>query len=452
MRSGGHRTGKSLRRGLASVLASITLLASQAGEDRSIAGPPEERPNVLLIVTDDQRQRGTLRVMPAVRRLFAKHGKTFDNAIATTPLCCPSRVSILTGQYAHNHGIKRNFEGREFRPGASMLGELRSVGYLTAISGKFLNGWGEWRAAPFDQYATTPLRYEDVKFNVNGKRVLADYSTRFIGRKAIDFLEVFEEKDETPWFMQISPIAPHIPAEPERRYADAPIPRWHSSPASRETDLSDKPPYVRNSRVEAWRVRDVRARQLRTLMSVDDMVADVFARMRDLEEGENTIAIFMSDNGWMWYEHRLHDKRYPYEDSVRIPLLMRWPGYIGEGTTSKKIVANIDIAPTIYQAAGITPSYAVDGQSFFGSDRQHILLEHWPEDTEEVPRWSGLWTPQSTYAKYEGRQGFREFYRDRDPWQLRNVYRDGVAGNEPTTKPLDQLLRAYGSCAGATCP
>jgi hypothetical protein len=188
-------------------------------------------------------------------------------------------------------------------------------------------------------------------------------------------------------------------------------------------------------------------------MSVDDLVAQVFERLRDLGEAHNTLAFFLSDNGWSWYEHGLNRKRFPYDDSVRVPFFVRWPGRVTAGAVERKVVANIDIAPTVYEAAGIEASYEVDGKSLFSSDRSSILIEYFPDpDVPFVPAWRQLWSPRRSYIRYPG-TGTREFYGPDDPWQIANVYRDGIPGNRPRNEPrMDRRLARAARCAGAGCP
>lgn len=278
------------------------------------------------------------------------------------------------------------------------------------------------------------LGYNASSFNVNGsRRTVRTYSTTYLQRKASDYLDYFEKTDEDPWFMQVSPYAPHEPAIPEKKYAHARVGQWSGNPAQEEADLSDKPDWVlAGAEDDSGSARELPRKQLRTLMSVDDLVAATFAKLNALEETEVTLVFFPSDNGWHWYEHQLNGKRYPYDESVRVPFYVRWPGHVEAGAVEDKIVANIDIAPTVYEAAGIEPDYTVDGRDLLTSNRSQMLTEylHYPA-SGVVPNWRSLWTPTSTYIRYDGGEHPRELYRSGDPWQLTNVYRDGLRHNEP---------------------
>ncbi len=186
-------------------------------------------------------------------------------------------------------------------------------------------------------------------------------------------------------------------------------------------------------------------------MSVDDMVGRIFRKLNALGE-ENTLAFFLSDHGYLWFEHGLRRKQHPYEDSVRIPFFVRWPGHIRAGETRDNIVATIDIAPTVYQAARVKPGYNTDGWSLLGGHtRRRLLLEYWGRTN--VPPWRATWTPAYQYIRYAG-GGIREYYDLRaDPWQLENLYGNGDPADDPANGPaLRRQLRTDARCRGRSCP
>jgi arylsulfatase A-like enzyme len=425
---------------------------------RAAAVPPWERPNILIILTDDQpAQPEAYQVMPKTMEVFGAGGTHYPNGVVTTPLCCPSRASIFTGQYVHNHGVIDLHSAHAMDTTHTIQATLKAHGYQTAIAGKYLNH--AYDPPPyFDRWATFAERpeYNDASFNVDGALVETNrYSTTFIRRRSLRFLSDFEASDSSPWFMQISPNAPHKPATPQRKYADAPVPAWITNPARDEDDLSDKPDFIVSfARDDPRPVKRLRRKQLRTLMSVDDLVGAVFARLEELGEADNTLAVFLSDNGFFWYEHRLGaGKRLAYDEAVNVPFFVRWPGRVEAGAVDPKVVANIDIAPTAYDAARVRPQYTVDGRSMFESQRGEMFLEDVDPD-ERYPKWHSLWSPGSTYIRYYESEGEpREHYEADDPWQLENVYQDGIEGNEPLNQDfLDELLKQYATCAGETCP
>jgi arylsulfatase A-like enzyme len=186
---------------------------------------------------------------------------------------------------------------------------------------------------------------------------------------------------------------------------------------------------------------------------VDDLVSRVFVKLRELDEAKDTLAFYLSDNGFMWYEHGVARKRKPYDDSVCIPFYARWPGNIAAGSVDRRIVATVDVAPTVYDAAGINPTYPADGRNVLDSARRYILFEYFKGPETRQPTWRGLWSRRWAYIKYPERGFRREYYAPGDRWQLRNRYRDGVRGNEPKHEDrLDAMLRQAFHCTGASCP
>ena len=393
-------------------------------------------PNVLVFMTDDQRASADgLSVMDDLQRLFGDQGTKFSNAVATTPLCCPSRASTFTGKYVHNHGVTTQNNATNMPQQWTMQYHLKQHGYTTAIVGKYLNNWSGTK--PHFDYAKSGVF---TNYYSGGQ-----YTTAVQTGMATGLLNTFENNDAKPWLMYVYPFAPHLPAVPEKQYANAPVPAWVDNPARTETDLTDKPTYVRNkgSKVNKTTVMNQRGDMIRTLYSVDDMIETVMARLDALGE-DNTIAFFLSDNGWMWYEHKLTEKQVAYEDSVRIPMYVRWPGQVAAGAVDQRIVANIDIAPTVYEAAGIIPTYSPDGRSMLSTAaRDHILTEFRGSNP-----WKALWHPQWMYAEYDN--GFKEYYAPDDPWQLDNGFKTGdPPGN---AAELSSTLQRDFSCSGTTCP
>jgi arylsulfatase A-like enzyme len=388
----------------------------------------------------------------------------------TTPLCCPSRATILTGRYAHNHGILTQ-EPQAFEVRTTIPRHLQRAGYLTAIAGKYLNRWGPVPTfAPmsppyFDLWATTrPNGYYGATFNVNGRlRTVKGYSTRFIGAKTLEFLASFERRDSRPWFMYTAVAAPHLPATAEPAYRGAPVSSWLGSPSVFESDRSDKPPFVQERQATYERGLRARTRQLRSLMSVDDMVQSIFAELRRTGEDRNTLAFFVSDNGLLWGHHGILNKTVPYMRSIRVPLYLRWPRRTNiAGSVDQRIVANVDIAPAIAHVARLDrDGPAMDGRSLFDRrwSRDHILVEYFAGDTAPTPTWASVTALESQYVEYydeAGNRTFREYYDLlQDPWQLTNTLRDFNPTNDPSPLRLQQLaaqLAADRTCAAARCP
>ena len=412
-----------------------------------------ERPNVLVFVTDDQRAEGTLSVMPNVRRWFVAEGTRYPNAFATTPLCCPSRASIFSGRYAHNHGVKHNYQSHELDQSATMQRYLDDAGYRTAIAGKFLNQWGaEEPPAHFDRFAIfLEGEYYDRQWNIDGEvGRLPDYTNDVVRARSLDFLQDFEDaEDVDPWFLYVGTNAGHAPFTAEPRYAEAPVPPADGAVVD-EVDLSDKPVFgeIRG------RTRSIRARQLRTLMSADDLVGDVMTWLDDHGELDHTVAIFMSDNGIQWGEHGFTGKRQVYTPSIRVPLFIRRPA--GSATEDDRLAANIDIAPTVLDLAGVDEETEFDGSSLVGEYRRDtLLLEHWDDDETQVWDWASLRTLDYQYVEYyrAGRPPLRNYFDlRRDPDQLRNLLADGDGDQGLPLGLLQRRLRGARSCIGASCP
>jgi len=467
-------------RGRIFVLPLVALAVSAAAAEISGASTPSnarsqtgtERPNILVIVTDDQRATGTLGVMPKTRRFFHRNGTRFKNSFASTPLCCPSRGSIFSGRYAHNHGLVRaSTDPSAFDQGATIQAHLSAAGYLAAISGKYLNSWDQSTNPPhFNRWSyfsrglgNGSNGYYNLVFNVDGvQKPVERYSTHFVRDRALRYLSWFERRDDRPWFLYVAPFAPHGPAIPEKKYSRATVPSWRSSPAFFEEDVSDKPRYVQEAQVSRREIKKLRVRQLRSLKSVDDLVGDLFAKLSRLGEKGNTLAIFMSDNGFLWGEHGRSAKSVPYSSSVAIPMAVRWPGHVERGGIDARLASNIDIAPTVLHAADATvpQETQMDGRSMLDSSwtRDRILLEFWEREGDPVPRWASIRGSDYQYVEYYTDDTDRETVIEReyydltsDPWQLENLLADDENGNDPPHWMVEQLS-ADRRCSSSSCP
>lgn len=457
------------RRGWGALVAGAAVAAAAAS-----AGPPggvaraqaPASPNVLIVITDDQRGAGTLGVMPRTRRWFGRDGTRFVNAMATTPTCCPSRASIMTGLYAHNHGVHTSERGQAENMDQLLTLQryLRRDGYRTSIYGKYLNAWPREVDPPwFDDWAilsdSTARAYFKGRWNVNGDvGRLKSYSTSVIRRKALRFIEAGEEDDARPWLMYLAPMSPHLPATPHPRHRGASIPPFEKTPAMLERDRTDKPQEVQEQEVD-WRlVREWRRKQLRSLMAVDEMVGAVFRRLERAGEAADTLAIYLSDNGFLWGEHGLGQKIRPYEASAEVPFLVRWPGRVGAGAVDERLVANVDVAPTVMRAAGVEPGHAYDGRSFLDDRRDRVLLEQWKRPDRSVPNWAATRAERFLYVEYYAEDrlipAFREYYDlVEDPWELHNLLGDLDPANDPSNAAeLSLQLHRDVVCAGTSGP
>ena len=425
-------------------------------------------PNVLLIVTDDQRY-DTLWAMPNVRNLLGAHGVTFTDAVVSNPLCCPSRATIFTGTYSHTNDVWRNGPPHggfpSFDDSATLATTLDAAGYRTGIFGKYLNlyrdaapdyvppGWDRWFV--FDAPDYYGYRVIDGRSFRSFGRTPADYSTTVLADEAVSFIE----DGNGPFFAYFAPYAPHGPSMPAPGDEGAPMGREVAPDASfNEADMSDKPGWARSlgplgpGRIEA--MHEAHRDHVRSLLEVDRSVGRLVDALVARGELRNTIIVFTSDNGLAFGEHRWSAKRVAYEESIRVPLVIR---YDGLGTQvdvrSRALVANIDIAPTIAALTGTTLRRP-DGVSLVPQlrdpsapmARQGVLLEHMAKENDRVPSYCGLRAPRHTYVRYA--TGEEELYNlDRDPYQLQD--RSDRASARDT---LRELRRTTRSLCGAGPP
>jgi arylsulfatase A-like enzyme len=462
--------------GFAGVLAAMFAALLVIPGDASAVGRGLERrseaaadPNVLIIVTDDQRP-DTMGFMPETRNLFKSNGVTFDRAFATTPICCPFRASLMTGQYAHNSGVRRQSDGPKINHDHTLQRYFSDGGYRTALIGKFLNSWKLEDPPPYFERFVLGNGYRNSTVNVDGTmKTISQYLPYYLKKRAVRMLKDFEAEDDArPWFMVLTPASPHNPSTPAPEHRSVRLPKWQGNPATFETDLSDKPPtlYPNNTPVgvEARPLTKNYTNQVRALLAADRIVDDVFSALRTLGENGSTLAFFMSDNGYLMGEHGLRTKRFPYPMSQEIPLHMRWPaGGLADGGTDDRIVANIDVLPTVLEAAGLEDSleHEVDGFSLLGTQqRNRLLLEHFADSRKQVPDWASLITDEQQYTEYyqvdSETRIFTEYYDLlSDPWYLTNTLGDDDPSNDPSPLALQLLsnqLEDDRECAGATCP
>jgi arylsulfatase A-like enzyme len=449
--------------------ASATLLPPE----RAARAQTDDRPNILIILTDDQRTPGTLGVMPEVIGRFVNNGREFTQAFANTPLCCPSRANLMTGQYAHNNGVRHNGDATKLPQDRTLQKYLHDNGYWTGIMGKYLNRWDIDTAPPhFDRFAifTPDPGYYDVTYNSNGDKITPNaYSTDYLSTRVGTFLDGAENRDSQPWFLMVTPYAPHYPQVAEPAYSSTGVPAFFANPAVNETDRSDKPQYVQDRFVPLGTLKTTRANQLRTLMSVDDLVTNAFAQMNARGEAGRTIVFYLSDNGFMWREHGITGKSQPYSNSIKVPFYMWGPTRgITRHSRETRMVTIADIMPTVLELAGITPNpnIPIDGRSLLGSfTRTRILSEYWQEGSTPgpvgTPTWASIRTPTYQYVEYYAADGTtiidREYYNlVDDPWQNLNLLGDSSTANDPDTSAAETQLDQDRACVGTTgdtaCP
>jgi arylsulfatase A-like enzyme len=428
-RSQAGESGPRATSGTARLAKTLALgIAVAAGLFAAPTTAAQARPNVLLIVTDDQRAAGTMGIMRETRRVFGRGGVRFTRAHATTPWCCPSRASIFSGLYAHNHDVATN-DGTMFDADRTWQRRLSRAGYRTGIAGRYLN-----------QVPTASAQHFDFRRSIARDE---QREPRLLHRYVRKFLSASERRDPRPWALVLAPHSPHAPwgVKPEERCRAE---RFEPGAGNGESDLSDKHPAVRaEARRQAGRpVERIHRGQLCELQAVDEAVGRIFDHLGRLGEDRRTLAIFTSDNGFQWGEHGLFKKTWPYRESTHVPLYMSWPGHVGRGRVDTRLAANIDIAPTIFAATGIRARYAVDGRSLLSGARRSDLLLELPAGSDRSPAWSARLTARRLYVEWA--DGFVESYGADDPAQL-------DADNTASAEAAAWLSNAR-RCSGAECP
>jgi arylsulfatase A-like enzyme len=446
--------------------------------------PPKGPPNIVFVVTDDLDAR-SLAFMPLVKSAIADRGVTFTSAYVSVPICCPSRASIFSGRYAHNHGVRFNgapdggFEVFHGTGGeASTIATwLKAQGYRTAMIGKYLNGypsggdptyvppgWDEWFG--IDNQLTSDTYY-NYSVNANGQRMSfgnapGDYETDVLDRRVTEFLRAATADRTKPFLLYVAPSAPHVSAIPAPRHSsafpDALAPRV---PSFNEDDVSDKPAWVREmnplSPRDVEKIDQLYRNRLRTLLAVDEMVQHLVGVLEQAGVLDNTYIFFTSDNGFQMGEHRFpHGKDAPYEESILVPLVVRGPG-VPAGRVLTHLVSNVDLAPTFAEMARASASAEVDGQSLLpllGSSppsaeswRKDVLVEHFARQRSGIPAFEELRTPTTAYIEYD--DGNNELYDMRtDPYQLDNAFGHASAA---TSEALSGRLAVLKKCRAAGC-
>ncbi|MBK6648197.1 MAG: sulfatase [Anaerolineales bacterium] len=477
------------------IIIAIIMLALLSG--CAMNNPFKDSPNVIIILTDDMDMT-LMPYMPKTNQLIGEQGATFENYFITTPICCPSRSSMLRGQYAHNTDILENSPGfaRFFKlqeEESTLAVWLQDAGYRTALFGKYLNnypvnagrnyvppGWTDWAA--FIAENDDGDFYFNYTMNENGTLVSygdspEEYSTDLILEKSLAFIESSVAAD-SPFFLLASVYAPHGPATPAPRHSavDSAL-TYPQKPSFNETDISDKPQIIQSltqtgDEFDEGDANNAFAGRVASLQAVDELVEGLVRSLEETGQLENTYIFFVSDNGFRLGEHRLPSgKGTPYEEDIRAPLMVRGPG-IEPGTTVPQMTANIDLAPTIAEMTGVDIPDFVDGRSFLpcltGEEvpwRDGLLIEFGYIDEEAIDE--ALKDPETDnllvdivggafrgirgegYVYVEYANGEIEFYDlQADPYQLENL-----AGrlSPETLSRLHVRLEALMECEASAC-
>lgn len=475
------------------------------------------RPNVVVVMTDDldvaaMQTLLDLDLAPNIERYLVDEGTRFTSSFVSNSLCCPSRATMLSGQYSHNNGVLGS-GALEEEGGVDALDDtstlvtwLQAAGYRTGHVGKYLNGygsrldtttpsfqpeyvppgWDHWQAL-IGSGTYRMFRYkindtaDGVQTIVQYRSAVEDYQTTVLTGRAVSFIEEAAVRG-SPFFLEVMPVAPHAEANPD------PDGRWDYFIRSDPQDEIDKPDqlaligsllpssmqdpswdfvtpeapsFVRSRKpltaADIDHITSFYRDRLAAMLAVDDMVGEIVRTLSEQELLDDTVIIFTSDNGFLLGQHRLTGKRVAYDESIRVPLYIRVPARMLVSVDS--LVVNADLAPTIAELAGATADASVDGRSlmqFLSPDvpaspwRLRVLLEHWgvPPD---IPTYAGLRTDRYLYTSYfESSPVMHELYDlASDPFEIENVH-DEPDYSAVVTDLEDKLLQAR-DCGSGSC-
>jgi N-acetylglucosamine-6-sulfatase len=451
----------------------------------------QAKPNIVFIMTDDQTASST-----SVQRnvgLIQGQGTTFTQTIASYPLCCPSRATYLSGQYSHNHGVLHNagpFGGyTRFDNSNSLPLWLQAAGYRTMHVGRYLNGygvqnpditevppgWNDWISGVGEH--SSVFNFQRWQTNENGQIFIRpgpdlpdEHQTDFYGRRAAELIDSAAPSPQ-PFFLSLTFPAPHLgqprdPDDPTLLGTPSPAPRHRDAfagtplprpPNFDEADVSRKPQIVadrpRLSPEMIAAIQENYQQELESLLTVDDAVGAVLNALSRSGELDDTLLIYTSDNGFFHGEHRLpSEKILPYEEAARIPLIMRGPG-VPRGREIGQLVANIDWAPTIVDAADARPRRLMDGSSLLEvmedprrERGREIVLEN-GVGANNVPMFRALRNERYVWIEHKTTGEYELYDLRKDPYQLRNL--EDLDSYAAIRAALAKRLRKLQRCRGA---
>jgi N-acetylglucosamine-6-sulfatase len=420
------------------MLSPVVLTGADDAQPVGLGALTRTKPDVVLILTDDQRT-DTLLSMPAVRQLLVDRGTRFTNAHVPNSLCCPSRSTLLTGLYSHDTGVWSNGGPEGGWPAFVRYGNekrtialaLQRAGYRTDLVGKYLNAYGHFAPANYHTIGWSKFEAFRVPYHSGayyGYRLgnspqyhglgTSNYSTDVLARRAVNF--IWSTPRDKSLFLYFAPYAPHLPATPAPRYIGALNGKVSTSrPVSADAPLTGKPAWVQGKPpVPQKTIENLRLRQGESLMAVDDAVTAIVAALQHSGRMRDTMIIYMSDNGYLDGEHRLIGKNVPYQLATSVPLVIRWDHRVQAGAVNDRLTGNIDIAATIADAAGTRMT--TSGLSLLRR-KQHpgLLLEAAGNRVGEPP-YCGWRNKNWLYAHYSS--GEEELYSvPDDPNELHNL-------------------------------
>jgi N-acetylglucosamine-6-sulfatase len=453
--------------------------------------PPESsaRPNLILIMVDDL-DVGSLRsavdagYMPHLSAIV-REGTTFTDSFVTLSLCCPSRATSLTGQYPHNHGTIRNAGGfggfARFDDRSTLATWLQDGGYHTGHVGKYLNGytdatyvppgWDRWQAlVDPSTYCMYGYTISDNGIPVTYGTSPGDYQTDVLAARSEEFVRAWKQRgDPRPFYLSVAPLAPH---NESCRSGIRPAPRHVGSvslplptpPSFNELDMSDKPVWMRSlPLLDRAALEALYRSRIASLRAVDDLIGRLVGRLAALGALDETAILFTSDNGFLLGQHRWRGKVLVYEESIRVPLVVRLPEE-GEPARSDALVLNNDLAPTIADLAEVAPGLAVDGRSLVPllqrtptSWRGRFLVEYPPAgETSGVRPFFAVREDRTIYAETMNYAGTSTIYVElydlsKDPFQLQSLHNDPSHRRVEQRLALKRQLGLLKDCGGGTC-
>jgi N-acetylglucosamine-6-sulfatase len=480
------------------------------GDDTIPSGPPD-----IVVIMADDLELESLQIlldegrMPNLKELIIDHATEFTESFVSNPLCCPSRATFFTGQFSHNNNVLNNqlpIGGVSKLDDSSTVATwLHNAGYRTGLVGKYLNGYGTESSPTYlppgwDDWQ--PLIYPDLytmygyQFNDNGTIVtygdsVSDYQTDVVAERAADFISE-SAGDDQPFFLLVTPASPHtefpetwfddfhgfadwytLTIRPPARYEsmfDRDIP---PDVNFNEADVADKPDWVQVrpllNETDLAGARKQFNDRLGAIVSIDDLIGTVGTALSESGRLDNTVLIFVSDNGFFLGKHRVPQKTAIYEEALRVPLYIRAPGYPKQ--TSTRMVLNTDWALTLADFAGAEPDITVDGRSLApllpnpepGQWRRRFLAEHWglSDVIFEVPTYAGIRTGADDgdfsnllYVQYSraGEVYTTELYdMILDPYQLQSLHQDPDMARVRQRERMAEKLAAFQECSGDEC-
>jgi len=436
------------------------------------AAAQSARPNIVFILVDDLRWDAlgcTGHPFAKTPNLdgLARAGGTFRNAFVTTPLCSPSRGSFLTGQYVGTHGVRGNANNNALSHRLITFPRLlHDAGYETGYFGKWHMGNDDMPRPGFDRWVGFRGQgaHVDPQINIDGQaQKVTGYMTDLLTDHSVEFLKKSRTKPFLAYVAYKAVHGPFVPAPRHKElYADQPIVR---APNAKDTNegkpaltrrVNDQPPPGPGTGSGDELIRN----QLRMLAAIDEGVGRIVDTLKQTGQLDNTLIVFTSDNGYFWGEHGLGDKRWAYEESIRIPLLMRYPRRIAAGRKLDQIVLNVDIAPTFLDLSGVPVPKHVQGRSLlplFGADapgwRKSAFLEYFAEPMYiRHPEWQAVRTEGWKYIRYPTLQGMDELYDlGADRYEMKNLIADPGSRSrlEELRRELDGLVKERDAAAPA---